>query len=317
MQLRGINFRPVYNASGAQGFFGEGYPYHRYWKYLGLTFEGCGFIAKTTTLEARAGNLPLNNNLTPQEWVPKCIIVNFWQGIVLNAVGLSGPGADSLLASRRWMERLSEPFFLSFMSVEDTAEQRLAELREFTALLLTRLPEFRSPVGLEINFSCPNAGLDPTSLINEVGQALEVAARLRIPLQPKFNATMPAEAVCQACQHEACDAITMSNTVPWGKLPNRINWQALFGTSTSPLAYLGGGGLSGWPLTPIVCDWIQEARGSGFTKPIWACGGIDSCQAVDQVKAAGASGIQLGTVAMLRPWRMKKLLRYANELFST
>jgi len=126
----------------------------------------------------------------------------------------------------------------------------------------------------------------------------------------------PAQAVSEACQHEACDAITMSNTIPWGKLPERIDWTGLFGSEQSPLAHLGGGGLSGWPLTRIVCDWIREARDCGFSKPIWACGGIESRKAVDAVKAAGASGVQLGTVAMLRPWRMKGIIRHANETFS-
>lgn len=318
MKLRGIHFRPVCNAAGAQGFFGEGYPYHRWWKLVGLTFKDCGLVAKTTTLHKRPGNMPLQDDgITPQEWQPKCIVVRPLKGVVLNSVGLSGPGAKTLLDDGRWQQRNSESFFLSFMSVQGSATERLAELRDFVALLQPYLTGFRTPVGLEMNFSCPNAGIDPSSLISEVGQALDVAAALGIPLQCKFNATVPVKPVCEACQHEACDAITMSNTIPWGKLPERINWKGLFGTDQSPLAHIGGGGLSGWPLLPIVCNWIREARDCDFRKPIWACGGVESRQAVQSAHDAGASGVQLGVVAILRPWRMKQIIRYANELFSS
>ncbi|MEX1997466.1 MAG: hypothetical protein WEA04_02190 [Candidatus Andersenbacteria bacterium] len=317
MQLRGIRFRPVCNASGGHGFFGEGYPYHQWWKYAGLTFEHCDFIAKTTTLDARPGNMPLKHDgITPKEWKPACIVVRPFQGVVLNAVGLSGPGAAALLADGRWQQRNSEPFFLSFMSVQPKTDDRLAEFKEFVVLLKRHLPEFSAPVGLEMNFSCPNAGIDPSSLINEVGSALDIAANLNIPLQAKFNATVPVAAVCEVCKHCACDAITMSNTIPWGQLPEQINWHRLFGTPVSPLAHLGGGGLSGWPLTPIICEWIKTARDHGFFKPIWACGGITSRRAVAQVHQAGARGVQLGVVAMLRPWRMRSIIRYAYELFA-
>jgi len=57
--MRGIDFGPVWGASGVLGFFGEGYWYHRYWKPFGLNFSGVTFVAKTTTLKERSGNMPL------------------------------------------------------------------------------------------------------------------------------------------------------------------------------------------------------------------------------------------------------------------
>lgn len=315
MRLRGKYFSPVYNASGARGFFGEGYPFHRWWKLLGLTFRDCGFIAKTITLEPRAGNLPLRADFRPRELRPKCIIVDFRQGTILNAVGLSNPGASALLDLGRWQQRIGESFFLSFMAVGSTSSDRLNEMRQFVSLLQSRLAEFMAAIGLEINFSCPNTSLHLSSLVNEISQSLDIAAALNIPLQVKVSAAMPVAAVCEACRHQACDALTVSNTIPWGQLPERIDWPRLFGTSVSPLCHLGGGGLSGWPLTPIVCDYIQQVRDFGFDQPIWACGGIDNCQAVDRVKDAGASGVQLGTVAIVRPWRMRKIIHHANQVF--
>ena len=315
VELRGISFPAICNASGAQGFFGEGYPYHAYWKYAGLTFDRCGFVAKTTTLDERPGNMPLKEDgITPKEYQPKCIIVKPFKGVLLNAVGLSGPGAYTLFGKQGWQMR-TRPFFISFMSVKSTIDERLQELGTFVKLFHQHLADLSWPVGLEMNFSCPNAGLNPFELINETSLALDIAASLNIPLQCKFNATVPPMAVARVSKHPACDAITISNTIPWGMLPDKIDWYGLFGSEKSPLADLGGGGLSGWPLLPIVCDWIRNARSCGLTKPIWACGGVDSAWAVRQAKIAGANGVQIGSVAILRPWRMKRIIRAARELF--
>jgi len=90
----------VWNASGGVGFFGEGYWFHTYLKSFGLDFSDVTFVAKNTTLEARAGNLPLRDDLTPRELMPKCIYVKPWQGIALNAIGLSGPGGRSAFCKR-------------------------------------------------------------------------------------------------------------------------------------------------------------------------------------------------------------------------
>src|SRR3989338_5663965 len=105
MVLRGIDFRHILGGSGTQGFFGEGYPFHKILKPLGLNFEGSTFVAKTTTLRSRKGNLPLKEDgITPAEFFPECIKVYFCKGIVLNAVGLSGPGAKFLFEDGRWQK---------------------------------------------------------------------------------------------------------------------------------------------------------------------------------------------------------------------
>lgn len=318
MRLHGVDFPPVASAAGAQGFFGEGYWYHPYAKLVGLTFKECGFVAKTTTLGKQVGNMPLcADGMTPRYLFPRCIVVKPIKGIVLNAVGLSGPGTVALLDDGRWQRRGGDPFFLSFMSVQQTAQERLDELAEFVSLLERHAGEFKMPFGLELNGSCPNKeGLDPAVLVDEMGQALNVAARLGIPMQVKLNALAPAKKVRDIAQHEACDAVTVSNAIPWGEFPDRIDWQGLFGSEVSPLACFGGGGLSGWPLLSIVCDWIREARDWGLRKPIWACGGIDSALAVEQVHRAGASGVQFGAASMVRFWRTPEIIARANELFS-
>lgn len=308
MRLRKTNFKAVWCASGARNFDGKGWWFHDYLKPFGLNYEGSTFQAKTTTLEARAGNMPLREDgLTPIEHQPKCIIVKPFKGIALNAVGLSGPGAEQLFKMGTWQKR-TEPFVLSFMSVGKTAQERQQELATFCVMLKLHLTEFKAPVALTVNFSCPNAGLKLMDLHTEVTKSLSIAGGIGIPLIAKFNALLPPEAAYHLGEHPDLDAICMSNTIPWGSLPERIDWKRLFGSETSPLAHLGGGGLSGKPLKPIVLDWIRAARRNSYKKPIIACGGILCPDDAIEMLEAGANAVELGSMSFLRPWNIGRTI---------
>ncbi len=264
MRLKGVEFGQVWGASGVQGFFGGGYWFHRLCRPFGLNFRGVTFVAKTTTLNPRAGkgSMPLKADFTPQERFPKCIVIKPLKGVALNSVGLSGPGAAALFEKGLWQQRRN-PFFISFMSVAESPAGRIVELRQFVTLFTRYLPAFNAPVGLQINYSCPNVGLHAKELIGEVEEGLTIASELDIPLVPKFNLTLPVAIACRVAAHPACDAICVSNTIPWGQLPRNIDWTYLFGTAKSPLAHLGGGGLSGKPLLPLLLEWIRLARKAG------------------------------------------------------
>jgi dihydroorotate dehydrogenase len=233
---------------------------------------------------------------------------------MLNSVGLSGPGAPTLFEKGLWQKR-TEPFFISFMSVEDTTKKRITEFESFVKMFADYLPGFKTKVGLQINYACPNIGLNPALLIDEVRPGLRIAGKLGIPLMPKFNILAPVEAIREICEDENCDAICISNTIPWGKIPDKINWKKLFGSKISPLAEFGGGGLSGGPLLLLVAEWIKKARKSGIAKPINAGGGILYTDNVDVLKCAGADSVFIGSVANLRPWRVPSIVERANQLF--
>ena len=317
MKLRGIDFGAVTGSSGIQGFFNEGYAYHRVYKRLfprGFSFGGMTFVAKTTTLEPRKGNMPLRKDgITPVELKPACIVVtprSFLKGAALNAVGLSGPGARALLADGRWQAR-TDSFFISFMSVGKTKSERYLELMSFVDLLQPELPKFKGKVGLQINFSCPNVGLHTESLVDEICLALQTAGRLGIPLVPKINLLMRPEAIRSVMECEACDAICVSNTLPWGSLPERIDWKGLFGSTISPLARFGGGGLSGAPLFPLLIEWLDEWRRIP-SKPVIAGGGIMGLEEIQRLAYFHRICVSLGTIAMLRPWRVAKTIQAAK-----
>jgi dihydroorotate dehydrogenase len=200
------------------------------------------------------------------------------------------------------------------MPVEDSAEKRLEESKKFVELLSARLPEFKSKIGLQVNYSCPNVGHNPSLLVNEVMSALPIFGKLGIPIMPKFNVLAPVGAVKEIAEDANCDAICIPNTIPFGKLPNKINWKNLFGADVSPLAHLGGGGFSGPQQFPLVLEWIKNAREIGIKKPINA-GSVYEIDHIDMLRQVGASSISLGSVMTLRPWRVKQLIQRAHQLF--
>jgi dihydroorotate dehydrogenase len=312
MRLRGTSYGYVLDASGARGYFGEGYRYHAL--IPGLDFTGSTLVAKTTTLEFRIGNLPLRHDLTPIEWKPKCIVVKPFKGVALNAVGLSGPGAQPLFAKGEWQKR-TEPFFLSFMPVEKNIGRRMMEIDLFARLFRKHLPEFRAPVALQVNLSCPNVGIRSTEFVREACLTIAHLQPIGVPLMAKFSVTTQPEDVIEVGKHFALDAVCISNTIPWGKMPERIDWKGLFGSDVSPLARLGGGGLSGKPLLPIVADWVRSLRALGFKKPINAGGGILGPEDVYTLKEAGADSVFLGSIAMLRGWRVRETIKAAHRCF--
>lgn len=313
MKLRGIDFGPVLDASGVRGFFGEGYWYHRWLRPFGLDFTGSTFVAKTTTLYHRAGNMMLDFDLIPVELKPKCIKVYFRKKMVLNAVGLSGPGAKELLEDGRWQER-DQPFFLSFMSVAKTADERLEELRLFVQLLQRRHFRFKAKIGLQINFSCPNVAVHQNDLVKEVKESLFVARALDVPLMPKFNLLLTVHQAKEIADDPNCDALCLFNTIPWRGHPG-IDWDGLFGVQESPLAEFGGGGLSGEPLMPLVRKWLGAAK-LHIAKPINVGGGISHERDVDALHERGAASIFIGSVAMYRSWRVQSIIRRAHEVFA-
>lgn len=319
MKLREIDFGPVLDASGARNFFGEGFWFHPYWRPLGLDFSGSTFVAKTTTLEPRKGNMPVDEDGEPYNHYPDCLVVKLREGVVLNAVGLSGPGAQELFESGRWQER-REPFFLSFMSVGETRSIRKTEIFEFLKMFKRYKYDFQAPIGLQINFSCPNVRARYTlkevynsDFFDEAADGLSLAHdTFKLPVMAKFNVLMPIEMAREISEYGFCDAICVSNTIPWGKLPREIDWRELFGSMESPLKQYGGGGLSGKPLLPLVAEWVKRARKAGITKPINAGGGILCPDDARALFDAGADSVFIGSAAILRPWRVKKIIRFAH-----
>jgi dihydroorotate dehydrogenase len=311
MKLRGIDFGHVLDASGVRAWFGEGHSYHHLVP-ANLSFLGSTFVAKTTTLNARAGNARMSTDGLKTKLWQDCVKVYWREGAVLNAFGLPGPGFAALLAQGRW-QRLTKPFFLSFMAIEQSRDRHLDEVKAFVQMLKRERHNFLAPFGLQINFSCPN--VHPNETTTEFEKHLDEYATLGIPLMVKFSATTEVSDALRIAAHDACDGICISNSIPWGTLGDQINWSR-FGNE-SPLKKYGNGGLSGKPLLPIVEDWVRRARAGGYRGAINAGGGILKPRDVDRLVDAGADSVFIGSIAMLRPMRVQATIDHANRLYAS
>lgn len=318
LELRGINFGNVLKASGAGNFFQQqGWWFRKLFElFPGVGDKGTAHITKTSTLSERAGNMPLKENLQPAEWFPKCIKIYLLGRMVLNAVGLSGPGLEYLLNTGLW-QQMTKPFLISLMAVGSTLEERFKEMRAMTLLLLLRKSEFKAKFGIELNISCPNTQHCPALLVDEAIKQAECLQSLDVPTMIKLNALTPLEAVADIVRSGTCDAISLSNTIPLGQLPDWIPWNKLFKDGKSPLAKFGGGGYSGWYLLFIVADFLRRMEEAGICIPVVAGGGILYQHDVDFLAVASPNNlkaISYGSVRLLRPWNEKKIIRRANQL---
>lgn len=332
IEIRGVNFGYVFNTAGARNFFGASeiggdWRQHKLFNLIsGHDWEGAAFISKTTTLAERSGKMDLRSDLQPKKFLPGCIYVDWLKGIALNDVSLSGPGATALLNLNIW-QNFTKPFLISFMSVAETDRDRLTETNVFCGMIKRSRERFKTNFGLEFNDSCPNTGHDPQFLIAEAAQKLKAARHILpdIPIFWKVNAlTSPWEAK-KVIDTGYCDAISVSNTIPWLKNAiwtdspeKRIDWLGLFGDTISPLERrgYGKGGLSGGPLINLVVEWVTVARQIGITLPIKAEGGIQKKNDIIRLIAVGANAVGLGCVSFLRPWRLKGLIECGHTLLS-
>lgn len=323
-----IRFSPVFCAPGALGFFGEGYPWHRFAKLLGMTFEGASFVAKTATMKPLIGNMPLKKDgTTPREIKPKCIEVYPRSGHVLNAVGLSNMGFWKMFFDGRWQARL-DPFMLSYMPKGDTTAQKVEECVGFVHDFLFQYYErpfgrFCADFAIQINFACPNTGEDPMVFIrevNDVGRALQPLREAGIPLVANFNALVPVGALLDA--EELFDAFWIANTIPWGT-PG-IDWKKFAvgekeGKPASPLRNRGipaDGGLSGPDCFRFTIEKLEQAKAAGVKRPIIAGNGLQHADQVDDLFLAGASAIAFGSVALVRPHLTGSIIARAKKTFA-
>lgn len=312
MNLKGIDFGNVLGASGVQGFFGEGYWFHKVYKALGMNLSTITFVSKTATAHPEEGNMPLTKCHTPRQFLPDCIRVRMGRGSMLNAVGLSNPGLCALLEVGEWQRR-TKPFLISLTSLANTREERYREFL-FMVEQLRSVRHFSAPFGVQINLSCPNTeSAMSREMMQESEEILTIVGQIGVPVMAKYSiASVSIDTLVRLEDHPACDAICVSNTIPFGWW--RIDWKKVWGSETSPLEQYGGGGLSGAPLARIVPRWISRLREAGFTKPINGGGGILHPSDVDRYHISGASSIFLGSVVLLRPWQIQHIVDRANTL---
>lgn len=328
---------PIYNASGAQSNFGG---WHSYWYHLPLKLcgllqtNGLTFVSKTATIEHRIGNTPyegskslFNIQYNPMEWFPDSIHMQWFKANVLNKVGVGNPGLKAFLETGLWQKR-GDKYVISYMCLEGN---QIAQAKKAAKLF----KQYKDELGdfiIEVNLSCPNTEAEQCALINdETKQVIAILAEVGVPIYVKVSVSMAPKSFMQILEDDTnVTAIVMSNTIIYGWQPEEdfyrdsngnmpeIEWEKEFGKK-SPLedkAYdKKSGGLSGIILKYYVLKFIKNLRKLGFKKLIIGGGGILHPNDVDEYKEAGADSVFIGSVFMLRFWRVRSIIKRAHEIF--
>ena len=286
--------------STAFGTGGDGiFPYTLWPPYRRLQRQardyGLTIFSKSATRYPRRGNFIPANPLT---WK----YIQRLPGLgMLNAYGLTNPGVEVCAAriSRSLAAgfRVIPNFYPEFAKGEDLA---LAET--LTAITLYRRFLGSAFWALELNFSCPNSREEIRTNVRQVSACVR---RLRqeapdLFLIAKLSILHPLE-LAQELEALGVGAIHAVNTIPYdlvfppGQYP------------PSPLAAVGGGGVSGGPAFALARDYNARLRHKIKTFLIMGCG-VSSLAQAQEYFDLGADAVSLCTLVLRKPQEADRII---------
>jgi len=207
-----------------------------------------------------------------------------WEYGVINAIGLTNPGAEEEVNMLREAGILLKP-----LGVPLIASIFAGTLEEFSRVAATI--ERAQPDLIEVNISCPNVADDfgtpfAASAESAAGVTEAVKSAVRVPISIKLAPNVPNIGRIAAAVVEAgADAITAVNTMP-GML---INFEA-----RQPVLSNRTGGISGHALKPIALRCVAEIAAS-VRVPIIGTGGVSNGRDAAEMIMAGATAVGVGS----------------------
>lgn len=238
-------------------------------------------ITKTITCEPREGNL--------RWYAPWRCVRPLKGGGWVNAVGLTNPGMTWWLEKGYHDSGAEQGRDIILSIAPDTPDE---------ARLMAMSVSGQRLRGIEVNVSCPNS--EALDRIPSIVSA--VASNTYHPVGVKLGLHQPYVQLADALASgkSFVEWISLTNAVPWAHLyPPYIN---------SPLAYLGGGGVSGMPIT--VRAYRALTTMLAHTRiPIIAGGGITTLEDVETRLEVGARAVAFGTLFLSKPWRPNQIVR--------
>ena len=253
-------------------------------------------IAKSATRYRRLGNFIPGNPLT---W--RYIRRISGQGM-LNAYGLTNHGvrscAEDMKQSRFAGIQVLPNYYPEFTKGTEIAIRETLESIKIIKEVLNA--NFQA---LELNFSCPNA---KEAIAENVNQGIACVRRIRrdfpeLALLAKISIVHPFE-FSEELERLGVKAIHGVNTIPYilvfpeDKFP------------PSPLADVGGGGISGGPACPAARKYNAELRQKVKLFLIMGCG-VSSLEDVKAYFDLGADAVSFCTLALRRPGEAAKITR--------
>jgi dihydroorotate dehydrogenase len=297
------NISPVV-ISTALGLSGRGiFPYTlwpAYRRLLAAVREtGTTVFAKSATRHPRRGNFIPANPLT---WK---YIQRLPHGGMLNAYGLTNEGveggAPAIKAALAAGFRVIPNLYPEFAKGTEVAIREILEAVGIYQGVLGK--DFEA---LELNYSCPNS---EEAIRENVTQALACSqiARQEFPelyLIAKISICHPYE-FAQELERLGVNAIHAVNTIPY---------DLVFPLGPpSPLADVGGGGISGGPAFAQAYAYNRELRQHVGLLLIMGCG-LTSLEDVEKFRDIGADAVSLCTLVLRNPQEATRIVtKYAGS----
>jgi dihydroorotate dehydrogenase (NAD+) catalytic subunit len=253
-----------------------------------------GILGTSPTLLARAARAGAGAvtakscGLTPRAGHPNPVALD-WGGGLINAIGLTNPGAEAeaqlLAQARALLEPLDVPLFASIFA------GTVAEFGEVARIISTARPHL-----IEVNISCPNVADEfgtPFAATCESASAVTTAVRAAttLPIAVKLAPNVPDIARIAAAVVEAgADAITAVNTMPG---------MIIDATAGRPTLSNRVGGVSGAALKPVALRAVYEIS-RHLHVPIIGTGGVNSGRDAAEMLMAGATAVGVGSAVWYR-----------------
>jgi dihydroorotate dehydrogenase (NAD+) catalytic subunit len=258
----------------ASGTFGYGLEIEEQARRLG------GIVTKTITLEPRAGNAPPRIHETPAG--------------MLNSIGLQNVGVERFAA-----EKLPQLRDLGVPVIVSVGGRTAGEFESVVA----HLEDAPGIAAYEINVSCPNVTEGGIEFCQVPASAASVVRRVRArtgrPLWVKLspNVTSIGE-LARSCAEAGADALTAINTFVGMAVDLDRRRPVLPGVT---------GGLSGPAIRPLALARVREVV-RAVSIPVIGVGGIHTGRDALEFLLVGASAVQVGTAAFLRPDQIGRVI---------
>ncbi len=266
-------------ASGALGFDGKGWPWDQPLRWAGL-LEPSLFtsVFRTLTLKPLGEVWRWNSIIGNMSMIERVRLI---PNGVLNAVRLLNPGIDW------WCKKVGPSVNSTKIPLVGSIFGEPEELAEMAKIL----NDF-DLVGLEINASCPNTETDILQNTTKVIKNCEVVKKNScLPLILKISVVHDAEQIVKRVEN-FIEAFSI-NSVPWTTLNPNPNCR-------SPLANLGGGGISGKAAQPFTWGLVKKLVGLTsipvIGPSIWDFGDLG------KVRNLGAKAISFGAIHLRLPF---------------
>ena len=266
---------------------------------LAVRETGTTVIAKSATRYRRQGNFIPGNPLT---W--RYIKRISGQGM-LNAYGLTNHGVE--VCTKEIKQSCSSGlqvipnYYPEFAKGTEMAIRETLESIKIYQDILG--PEFWA---LELNFSCPNA---KEAIAENVNQGIACVRRVRRDYPELFliakNSVVHPYEFAQELERLGVKAIHGVNTIPYAMVFPGDRFPP------SPLADVGGGGVSGGPACLAARKYNEELRKKVNLFLIMGCG-VSTLEDVQSYLDLGADAVSLCTLALRQPKEAARVLLALN-----